>query len=835
MRAANWRIALGLLRTEWRSGALPLLLLALVLAVSTIAGLGAFSQRLHAMLQGEASHMLAADRVLEAPRPIPPSWLQQATALGARSSQVLEFQSMIYPAGADLDAEPLLISAKAADANYPLLGQILSRPSSHAAIARSSHGPAVGEIWLEARALQLLGLQIGDAIELGHSQLTISALLIAEPDRAAGSFSLGPRALLHWDDMQASGVVQPGSRLQYRYLFSADAAVLSRLDQHFAPRIGANQRWLDLATAQPPLAKNLDRAEQFLRLASAMAIVLAGLTMATAAAHFAQSQIATVAILKTLGASARRIQGIYARLLLLLGAAATSLACLLAYGFQHAAIAQAQRSLEVPPPALSPWPFLLGLAVALLALLSLVGPALYALKHTSALSLLQARLHALRYFSLGKLTVVLLGLLAILLLYTQAPRLTALLLLGLLALVAVIALGSYGLLHLLRQRTWGLHGAAALAGSNLLRRMRSNSLHMALFASSGMLAVTLWGLQHQLFAQWQNQLPANTPNYFAINIAEDDVPATHRWLETHLGEAPDLYPIVRARWTHINGQTLSQRASTDTLEQAGVQRELNLSWAENLPEHNELVAGRWWHTDNRAHGVSIESKLAERLGVQLGDTLGFQHESQHFEAQVTSIRRLDWERMTPNFFLLFTPEQLWDYPKTYIGSFYLAPEQQALSADFVRQFPQAVLIDLAATIAQIRQLTQHIGLALQLVLALVLFGSLLLFISTVQSSLSERRYENTILRALGLSQKRLSLALTLEFAAIGILAGGLASLFAQLTLLALQHYLLALPLQLSPSLWWPAPLIGGLLTASAGLISAWRITQTAPMQALRHA
>jgi len=191
--------------------------------------------------------------------------------------------------------------------------------------------------------------------------------------------------------------------------------------------------------------------------------------------------------------------------------------------------------------------------------------------------------------------------------------------------------------------------------------------------------------------------------------------------------------------------------------------------------------------------------------------------------------------MEPTFYMLFTPEQLWDYPKTYITSFYLPPVQQGEISDLVQRFPQAVVLDLQAVIGQIRSIMARVALALQLVLALVIVGSLLVLLSTVQNSLAERQHEMAVLRALGSSRALLQRALWLEFALMGLAAGVLATVFAQIVLLALQHWAFDLPLALSPQLWWPAPLLGMLLIGAAGGISAQSTSRSPPMQLLRQA
>jgi putative ABC transport system permease protein len=800
------------------------------MAVTVVAGLSAFSSRLHTMLGGEAAQMLAADRVLESSEAIPAAWQQWAAQAGARQSRFLEFQSMLYAQG----QKPLLVSAKAADDHYPLLGKLQWQKQLAAPVQTGGAGPQPGQVWLEARAMQQLGLQVGDTIELGDGQFRISAVLLAEPDRAAGFSGLGPRILLHWGDIAKTGVVQVGSRITYRYLFSGSAPVLKQLDQHFKSQVADSQRWLDLRSAQPRMGSALDKAQQFLLLASAMAVVLAGIAIALCAARFSQRQIPLVAILKTLGASSRQIQSLFARILALLGGTAAVLGCALAWGLQAWGLAQAQSDLQVPMPPLTLWPFVLGLMVALVSLLAFVAPALLQLKQVSALSLLQTRQQSLRYFSWRAFVLALFGLGLLLAAYTRAPLLALFLLAALLLLVACISLPTAWLLRRSLQTQLALQGAWALARSHILRRLPSNSIYIALFAISGMLILVLSGLQNQIFSQWQAQLPARTPNYFVVNVPEAQLPAAHQWLQTRGLAAPEgMYPMVRARLTHINGEAMRQKVSKEEADKAGINRELNLSWAEDLPPHNRITAGQWWTAQNRAHSVSVESKLAERLHIRLGDELQFLQGANTFSARVSSLREVDWDRMEPTFYMLFTPEQLWDYPKTYMTSFYLDPAQQSLMQDWSRAFPQAIVLDLQAVISQIRSIMTRVAQALNGVLALVLLGSVLVLVSTVQHSLAERQHDNAVLRALGASRQLLQRALLLEFAALGLIAGLLASVFAQIVLLALQHWVFDLPLVLSPQLWWPAPILGAIAIAALGVISAGKSLRSSPLQVLR--
>lgn len=819
-----WR----LFRSDWRAGDLRLLFAALFLAVSVVTGLTAFIERLQVMLVGESSQFLAADRALKSPRPVNPDWLQMAADAGLQQSRYLSFQSMLY-----VNDEPQLISAKAVDDAYPLRGSLQYRQQLHGPTDSVQHGPAPGEIWAEARLFTLQDVHIGDPVFIGDARLTLTGELVAEPDRGAGFITMGPRVLMHWDDVEKTGVVQVGSRLSYHYLFAGTPAQIAALEAQLLPELSDSHEWMDLENTQPTVAVALKRARLFFMLASSIIVILASIAVAMASTRFSERHQRHVAVLKTLGATSSRIRNLYLGLLTLLAVPTVLLAWLLAWAAQAIALTMAAQSLEVAIPPLSIWPFALGLLTAFISLAAFSVPPLLKLKSVSALSIFQQQFQPLNSLSRNSLLLAVIGLVVLLVIYTGTIVFGLLLLGSLLLLVLLVALPAWLLLKQVSASPLRLGSGLTLALSNLQRRLAANAVHMAVFSISLMLLVIVLGVQNNLFAQWQQQLPEKTPNFFLVNIQSHELDGIQNWLHQEQIDSEALYPMVRGRLVEINGERVRDRVSKEDMKRAGADRELNLSWSDVVPPDNVISQGEWWSDSNRDQGVSVEAKLAERMGIKLGDQLTFMIEAQSLTATVSSLREVDWDRMRPNFYMLFTPQQLQPFPKTFMTSFYLPQARHADVSRLLKQWPTTIVIEVDSLIRQIRQIVAHVSLALQFVLAFVMIGSLLVLMTTVQSSLAQRLKENTILRALGATQKLITGSLLLEFLLIGLMAGVLASIMAQAVLLLLQKLVFQMPMQLQPDLWLIAPLSGALLIGAAGYWSARQVTQVAPMTLLR--
>jgi putative ABC transport system permease protein len=826
------KMAWRFLRIDWRSGELQLLFLSLLLAVTIVAGLTGFVGRLELMLAGESSQFLAADRQLQSPRVVSPLWLDKADEIGLKQAKLVNFQSMLYA-----DDEPLLVSVKAASSLYPLIGKVNIRDQLYDQDYSVTSGPPPGEIWAERRLLQQLNLVPGNRVYIGDAELTLTKVLVSEPDRGAGFISMGPRVLMHYQDVEATQVITEGSRITYAWLFAGDANLIQRFENWLEPQLADSDRWLNLEDNQPSIAVALARAKTFFLLASSIVIVLAVIAIAMTSNRYCQRHVKHIAVLKTLGATSGYIRNLYTALLLVLFVVVSLLGCVLAYALQYGLLSQVALELEVAMPPASAQPFLLGIITALISLLAFTLPSLSRLKAIPAVAIFRQSLQADLGFSRFSILVGFIGLLLLLLLYTQQLLLSAVLMTALLSILLVIAVPAKLLLRMLPTIGAKANSWWAMALANLRRRLAANALQLGLFAISLMLLVVLLGVRDNLFNQWQSQLPADTPNFFLVNIQPQQVATVEQWLGQMDVTTAAIYPMIRGRLVEINDVPVRERVSKEGFKRSGADRELNLSWADKMPRDNKLLAGQWFDEDyNAVDGtgrVSVESELAEKLDIQLGDRLTFRIAAVDVEAIVGSIREVDWQTMQPNFYMLLPKASLSGLPQTMMTSFHLPDELHPQIAELLKAIPTTIVIEVDTVIKQIRSIIHHVSLALQLVLIFVILGSVLVMIATVQHSLDSRKKENTVIRALGGSKRLIVGSLICEFVIIGLMAGILATVGAEWILLALQQWLMKLPLQLHPELWYLAPLLGMAIVGLAGYVAASRVTRVAPMQLLR--
>lgn len=811
---------------DWRGGELGILMAALVLAVALVSGISAFTARLQGALEQESHRFLAADRVVRSAEALPDDWLQAARDRGLAVAQTLSFPSMVY-AG---EESMVLASVKAVSGAYPLRGVLRYSAEPFGEVREAGAGPGRGEVWLDSRLFPLLGVAIGDRVAVGDAEFRVTAAARTEPDQSASLLSFGPRVLMHYDDIAATRVVQPGSRVEYRQLFAGPATALDAFVDWLEPQLGDRQRLLSVDSAQPRLGRALERAERFLLLAGSLGVVLAGVAIALAARRFSERHTDYVAIMKSLGATATTIGWLYGRSLLLLGSVATALGCALGWALQAGFFAVFADQLPVQPGPSGWRPYGIGALTALVCLLSFAWPPLRRLSQASPLRVLRRDMPLEQRRSLRDYAVGLLAVTGLMWWYSRDLLLTAAVLAGL---GVTVGLGLVLALTLLRGgRLVGMSAGSIwrLALAGLQRRGAANAVQVVIFAMAIMLLLILVLVRTSLIDTWQTQLPADAPNHFLINIAPEDVQGVEQALRQAEIDSAPLYPMIRGRAMAVNGSELPRR---DEIEEGPRQREANLTWSEDLPAGNQLLAGEWWPPGSDSAEVSVEEEFAQRMGLTLGDRVTFLVGARSLEATVSSIRAVDWQSFNPNFWLVFPPRLLDDFPATFMTSFHLAAEDKSFLNGFIRDFPTVTVIEMDVVIDQVRGIVDQVSAAVELVLLVILAAGALVLVAGVQASVDARMHESAILRALGAPRRLLLGGLLIEFAVLGLFAGLLAVVGAELSVFILQEQ--AMDLRYAPSPWlWPLGLSAGvLLIGGLGTWSCRRAVSSPPLAVLR--
>ncbi|MBB3243305.1 putative ABC transport system permease protein [Pseudomonas sp. Tn43] len=821
-------IALRQLWRDARAGELRVLFFALLVAVAASTAIGYFGARLNSAMMLRATEFLGADLVLEGSSAARPEQIRSGAELGLEHAQVVEFSSVIAT-----DNGIQLSSIKAADDVYPLRGELKSAPAPFAP-EEPGGGPKPGEAWVEARLLTALDLKIGDSIDVGMKTLTLARVLTYEPDRAGNFYSLTPRVLINLSDLEATGVVQPGSRVSYRELWRGNASALETYRQLIKPGLAANQRIQDARDGNRQIGGALGKAERYLNMASLVAVLLSGVAVALSATRFATRRFDASALLRCLGLSRRETMVLFSLQLTVLGLLASVSGALLGWLAQLGLFALLHDLLptDVPPGGLLP--AIAGIGTGLVALAGFALPPLAALGRVPPLRVLRRDMLPIPSSSWIVYGTAL-GALGLIMWRLSLDLLLTFALLGG-GVIAALVLGSLLLLLLksLRRMLARAELPWRLGLGQLLRHplaAAGQALAFGLILLSMALIALLRG---ELLDTWQNQLPKNAPNYFALNILPADKQAfIDRLMELSAQSAP-LYPVVPGRLISVNGEPVQEIVSKDSAGDRAIQRDLSLTWAADLPAGNKLIAGNWWdqQPSDEIPGVSVEGKVAESLKLKLGDHMVFTVGGMNREAKVTSLREVNWDNFQPNFFMIFQPGTLKDLPATYLTSFYLAPGHDQQIVDLSRSFPAVTILQVEALLAQLRSILGQVTLAVEYVLLFVLAAGMAVLFSGLQATLDERIRQGALLRALGAERQLLVRARRIEFGLLGAVSGLLAALGSELVSLVLYRYAFDLPWHPHPWLL-VLPLIGAVLIGGAGVFGTRRALNASPLTVLR--
>lgn len=783
---------------EWKSPSLLIVWMALTLAVACVLALGSISDRMERGLSQQSRDFLAGDKVLRSAHPADEQWLTQAQQDGLSVSRQLSFTTMTFAGD-----RPQLADVKATDTLYPLYGELITQPAGLR--------PEPGEVLVASRLLSLLNLKVGDSLDVGDATLKVAGVVVQEPDNGFNPFQTAPRILINLADVDKTGAVQPGSRLSYRYMFAGPADAIERFTQYLTPQLKPDQKLFGLEESGGTLGKSLQRSQQFLLLSALLTLLLAVAAVTVAMNHYCRSRYELVAILKTLGAGRktllRLIAGQWLALLLVSGIAGSALGLM----FEALLIRLLAPVLPAALPAAGGWPWIWALGGMVLISL-VVGLRPYRqLMATQPLRVLRSDafrvVWPLRYYLPITALILIAGLISLVGLSTLLWSL----LLGMVALAFLLSVVGWGGLVVLRRLTLK-NLALRLAVNRLLRQPAATISQLAAFSLSFMLLALLLVLRGDLLDRWQQQLPPDSPNYFLMNMTEQQVPLVKNFLEQHQVEARTFYPVVRVRLTEINGHEATKLIAEDAPGGEAVNRELNLTWQEKLPEHNPLTAGYW---PPKTGEVSIEQGIAERLSLGVGDEVTFSGDTQSFSAKITSLRKVDWESLRPNFYFIFPPHALDGQPQTWLTSFRYVGNEQLLT-QLNRQFPTLSLLDIGAILQQASQVLQQVSRALEVMVILVIICGVLLLMAQVQVGMQQRRQELRVYRTLGAGMRLLRRTLWSEFALLGLVSGIAAAAGAEVALWLLQRQVFDFPWQPNYLMWVLVPISGALLLSLCG-------------------
>ena len=832
-------------RLLWRGAggrSAAMLLFALIMSVGVVACLTLTTDRLKQLVYSQASHLLAGDALIEGAVPIPVEWQDQAQSQGLSIAQGLSFRAMLF----GHEEASQLGAVRAVDDNFPLKGKFLVAMQPFGEPIEHAQGPAIGEVWLTSRLFGALGVSIGDDIAVGDGEFRITKALIQEPDNPQSVMGFAPRVLMHYNDVDRTRAIAPGSRVQYSLMLAGERDVLMSYKELIALADHDHLRWNAAGSGSGPEADAFQRINGYVLMVASLALLLGAVAIGLAANEFARNQNNQVALLKTLGLGPRAVLSVFTWQLLILALAGCAIGLFVGWAFHQGLLAVLANLIEqkLPSPAWNAWiiPIISGVVV----LFAFAGPHFWWLRTASPMTVLRTQ-HAValpyQYYLLGVgvmifLVIALSGMVVL-------PLLAFLGLLVVFYLVRLIVMLAFKPLE-----KWHDHsrGALRLGLGQWLRYRHQNATQAAVFGLIFMVLLSVYTARTQLLAAWQQQVPEGAPNHFVFNIFDHQKTAIENMIAGHSDNVSPYYPMTRGRIVEINSTPWQEHLQT--LEDRGninYERELNLTWSDTLQSDNTLKEGEWWSPVlvNESNGasqidtaespllVSIEYEYAKGAGVKLGDVVVVSLAGQKFSATVTNIRTLNWQSMRPNFFVIFNRAPSPFIANSWITSFYLPPDKKNIINALSQRFPSVTLIEVDQALLSLEKLIQQLGLAVEYLLLLIVFSAIAVLLASISITLPIRLRAAVLMRTFGASRKLIMRSLWVEFIILGFVAGLIASLGTELII----RFWLVKSLEIESlgflSIWYWGTPFAVLVLSVTGVFSGRNVSVVPPSHSLK--
>jgi putative ABC transport system permease protein len=824
-------LTLGLktLGREWRSGDLAVLFLALFVAVTALTGVGFLVDRIDRAMQMQASEVLAADLRLVSADPITAGHDEEAARRGLQHARVTSTLSVV------LKGElTQLANVHAVTGDYPLRGRVRVASEAFGAPTHAGDIPGRGELWPDSRLLAALDARVGDELSVGEATLRVSRVLIARPDQGSGFADLAPSLLMNESDLAATGLIQPGSRARYAGLYAGDAAAVREFSTWLEANKATGERLRDIAEASPEVSNASNRAGRFLLLASLAGVLLCAVAIAMTARRYVKRHLDLAALLKTLGASQAMVLTISLAQLVCIALVATVAGSVAGFLAQQGLLSVLKGMISAELPAAGWQPVAMGFVTAVLLLTGFALPSMLQLSRVPAIRVLRRDIGAPK---LGTLVAYGPAVLAIVLLIqwvTDDYRISGGFVVGLTVALGTLALAGWALVSVAGRLRGGMGAAWRYGIANLARR-RAESIVQIVALGLGLSALLMLAIiRGDLIDDWRARVPVDAPNYFFVNIPAEEREDFRALLAQQGGEMTRMLPMIRGRMVAINGEPVSGMRFISPRGEGLASREQNLTWSAEIGPDNVITAGRWFTAED--HGkplVSVATDMQESMPLKLGDKLTFDVAGESFEVTVSSFRRVQWDSLQPNFFLMFPPGVLEGAAGTWMGSARFRPTDPAAVAGLVRQFPGVSIFDMDDLLAQVRSIIDQAVLAVQSVFLFTLLAGVVVLLAAVQATRDERRYESAMLRTLGASRRTVRTGVLVEFAGVGLMAGAVAAGAASASAYLIARFMLEIPWRPDPLLWIIGAFTGAVLVCGAGWLATRSALTQPPMQTLR--
>ena len=779
-------LSLKLFFREVRSGYLTSMLISLILAVTIVSGISLFTDRLEQALDGETEEFLGGNLKFESNQNLIKPLIDSLELKDTNYMEMVLFASVIFS-----ENEMQLSSVKAVDNSYPLVGEIELKDSTGIYTVKTNPNP--GTVWMDERLKNLLLLDYGDEIYIGDARLIFTAAITYEPDRASGNFAFAPKTIMNMSDVKATNVIQPGSRVEYNYLFKGSEEEIAQVKKFLESSKENGDEIEMLNEDSSSLGRTVNRSENFFLLGGLIAVLLSACTIGIASQRFTRRHVSYVAILKTLGMKTFQIRILY--LLLFMYTTILTLAIGLTLGWilqsNFISLMSSYFPSELPPPSL--YPLLITCLTALICQFGFIYPHILKLLSVSPMRVLKDSI-SLSQESIPVFSMGLLAFLLLLYLYTNQLTLSLIIFLG----VVSFSLLGIGFIYLILGQSGvglGATNSVTLAISELRRRKLGNSFQIFAFTVAIGLSLITFSASKNLLGSWQNSIPEDSPNNFAINITLEDKKNMEIFFAKNQVVPTPFFPVTNA--------TVERKEENKEI----IDRNFNITWIDELPEQNGILEGEWFQ-EGITNGVSISDEISERYKLKLGDEIILKVNEELIETYIQSIRTVNWDNFSPNFFVIGHPALFKNVTSNYITSFFIPIERQQLAAELMREFRTVSVFSIEELIEQVKEIIGQVTKALNSILLLTCLSAIFLAFSALQDGFSVRRHQSAILRTLGASNTLIKSSALIEFALLGLISGTLGALMAYAGIYFIETRVFETTANFYPEIWILGPLIG---------------------------
>ena len=812
------------------SGEIIVLIAAVTMAVASLSAVGLLTDRISISIERQANELLAADLRIRSPEPIPFSWIELATNMNLDVAQSQTFPTVVYSG-----ANNALATIKAVSSKYPLRGKVKISDSKFDDEYAVNSIPSIDEIWVDDALLFRLKANIGDVIAIGNTDFKITALLRYRPDQSIGFASLAPSILINLRALSGTGLITEGSRVNYSLLTAGETAIIEQYAEQMRETVTESARISDPSDSSQRTNQAISRAQQFLSFTVIISVLLSSIAIAMSARHFMKKRMDMVALMKSLGAKKKFIVNTIILQLFLIGMVGVFFGCLLGFLIENT-ISNMLSGLfagVLPEPGYQA--LLIGFLAAFILLPGFAFSPLLQLSNTSPLRVLRRNTMPSAPSEIIVAGIAMASFALLLFYFVRDILLLTIIILGMLLISSLLYFVGRLLASFLGQLRGGAGAAWRYGLANVSRRGRDSAIQIVAFGLALTALLLLSFVRTDLLDEWQKTLDENTPNYFLINIQPNQRSGIKSIIEQHNFDAPDFFPLIRARLSQINGETVKSRTYPDERGRWLANREANLSWSNTMNSSNKILEGLWWEDGYAGPPlVSIEESAAKDMGVTLGDNLTFMIAGEQINATVSSIREVDWNSFSPNFFMVFSSNTLESFPSTFIASMRLDNNERLVLAELQNHYPTVSVVDLEPILQQVQQIIEKVSMAIQTVFIFTLAAGIVVLFSAVHSTIDERRFESALLRAIGMKKGKVLSGLLSEFSAIGLAAGFLAASGSSILAWQIALRLFDINYVFSFSLWIIG-LVGGLsLVCISGYLASRRAIKSSPIRVLRN-